>query len=169
MKHYPHMRVPPFGATSSLSVSEWSRTDRTASLVILTLPFALALIAFLLAIITTALGSVPQGTPRFYMAAFSFTYLVAGLLYLPAYAISYGWFWWATRDDISDLGKKLFWMPLVAAAFVWFPAILFRQLADAGLLQAVLLLLGISLIVGYLWIGIARLILYVWRKVKASW
>lgn len=167
MKHYPHMRVPPFGAATT--VSEWSQTDRKASLVILTFPFALGLIAFLLAIITTALGSVPQGTPRFYMAAFSFSYLVIGLLYLPAYAISYGWFWWATRDDIADLGKRLLLMPLVAAVFVWFPAIFFRQVADAGLLQAVLLLIGISLIVGYLWIGIARLILYVWRKVKASW
>ena len=167
MKHYPHMRVPPFGVATT--VSEWSQPDRKASLVILTFPFALGLIAFLLAIITTALGGVPQGTPRFYMAAFSFSYLVIGLLYLPAYAISYGWFWWATRDDITDLGKKLLWMPLVAAVFVWFPAIFFRQVVDAGLLQAVLLLIVISLIVGYLWIGIARLILYVWRKVKASW
>ncbi len=82
MKHYPHMHVPPFGA--SQNISGWERSDRTASLVILTFPFILGLAAFLLAVVTSIMGGTQVNSPHFYMAAFSFSYLVFGVFYLPA-------------------------------------------------------------------------------------
>ena len=163
MKPYRQMHAPPFG--SATPVPRWSLTDRGAALAILSLPFALAALAFLLAVITTAMGEMAQGTLRFYLAAFSYSYLMACLMCLPAYAIGYGWYWWNTKGGDVDLGKPLLWMPLIAAAFVWFPAVLFPQLTGTGRVQVFLLLAGASLVVGYLWVAVVRFILRVWRKV----
>lgn len=81
------------------------------------------------------------------------------------FAIGYGWYWWKTRGDDADLGKPLLCMPLIAAAFVWFPAVLFPQLTGPDRVQVFLLLAGASLVVGYLWVAVVRFILRVWRKV----
>jgi len=163
MKPYRQMHAPPFG--SATPAPRWSLTDRGAALAILSLPFALAALAFLLAVITTTMGEMAQGTLRFYLAAFSYSYLMACLMCLPAYAIGYGWYWWKTKGGDADLGKPLLWMPLIAAAFVWFPAVLFPQLTGTGRVQVFLLLAGASLVVGYLWVAVVRFILRVWRKV----
>jgi len=164
MKPYRHMRASPFGGRTT-SVRRWKLTDRGAVLAILSLPFALAALAFLLAVSTTAMGEMTQGTLRFYLAAFSYSYLVVGLMCTPAYAIGYVWYWWKTRGEDVDLGKPLLWMPLIAAAFAWFPAVLFPQLTGTGRMQIFLSLAGASLIAGYLWVAVVRFILRIWRKV----
>lgn len=164
MKPYRQMRSPPYWDAAA-PTSRWSLTTRRAALAILSLPFALAVLAFMLAVITTAMGEMTQGTPRFYFAALSYSYLIACLMCLPAYAISYGWYWWKTRGYDADLGKPLLWMPLIAAAFVWFPAVLFPQLAGTERMQVFLLLAGSSLVVGYLWMAIVHFI--VCRKQSA--
>jgi len=162
MKPYRQMHAPPFG--NATAAPRWSLTDRGAALAILALPFALAALAFLLAVITTAMGEMAQGTLRFYLAAFSYWYLMTCLMCLPAYAIGYGWYWWKTKSSDADLAKPLLWLPLLAAAFVWFPAVLFPQLTGQGRVQVFLLLAGASLLVGYLWVAFVRFILRVWRK-----
>lgn len=163
MRPYRQMHAPPFG--SATPAPRWSLTDRSAALAILSLPFALAALAFLMAVITTAMGEMAQGTLRFYFAAVSYLYLVAFLMCCPAYAIGYGWYWWKTKGGDADLGKPLLWMPLIAAAFVWFPAVLFQQLTGTSKVKVFLLLAGASLVVGYLWVAVVRFILRVWRQV----
>ncbi len=140
-----------------------SMATRSASLAILSLPFALTALAFLLAVITTAMGEMARGTFRFYVAAFSYSYLVVCLMCLPAYAISYGWYWWRTKNSKTDLDKPLLWMPVIAAAFVWFPYVLF-PLNGMGRMEIFLVLAGANLVFGYLWIAVVRFILRIWRK-----
>jgi len=154
MKPYRQMHTPPFRPTQ-----RWSVSDRGAALAILSLPFALAVLAFMLTFIASAVGKTAQGTLLFYLAAFSYAYLIACVMFLPAYAIGYCWYWWKTKNDDTDLVKPLFWMPLIVAAFVWFPTVLFPQVSITGRIQVFLLLAGASLVIGYLWVAIVGFIL----------
>ena len=139
-------------------------SNRGATLLILAIPLATAIFAFGVAVATTASGEMAQGTTRFYLAAFAYSYLLACLTCLPSYAISYAWYWWSSKDSDSDIKKRLWLMPLVSTAFVWFPLVVLPDLNGVERFQTLLLLAFASLVFGYLWIALVRLILRLWRK-----
>lgn len=155
--------TPPYRTTVRVSSSPIS--DRGAALALLAFPMGLALLAFILSVGTTAMGEMAKGSVRFYTAAFAYTFLMSSLMGLPAYIASYGWFWWRTKVHDTDLCKALWLMPLIAAAFVWFPALLFPQGKGISRIQVYLLLAGGTLVIGYAWVAIVRLIFRFWRKV----
>lgn len=142
-------------------------SDRSATFILLALPLAIAIIALVLASITTAMGQMKPGSFRFYLGAMSYSILLAAFFCMPAYLISCGWYWWRTSTDFSieKLIKNLWFLPLIAGLFSWFPSLLIPQISDAGKPQVLLLLILLTLLIGYPWIGFVRFILRVWRKV----
>jgi len=131
---------------------------------VLALPIALAALGFALSVATTVMGEMAKGSPRFYTAALSFTYLMACVIFLPAYTGAYGWFWWRTKAQGADIVKSLWLMPLVASALIWFPSLLLPHESAVSKLQLYFFLVAGTLLVGYAWVAVARLILYFWRK-----
>lgn len=140
-------------------------SDRGAALALLAIPFGLALIAFFLSVGTTAMGEMVKGSARFYIAAFSYTFLMSSLIVLPAYMLAYGWYWWRTKPTDTNLVKALWMMPLIAAALVWFPAGFIPQGLAIDKFKVYLLLAGCTVVLGYAWIGVVRSILRFWRNI----
>ena len=143
-----------------------TESDRSLLLLGLSLPVLLALVAFVLAVALTAFG-VPQiGTLRSTTAGLACVYLTIGLMWLPAYLVACAWFWWATRDDEAqdNLFKRLFTMPLIGAAFVWFPSLYFTPVPLAQKARMFPLLALAAIIGGYLWVGLVRLMFRAWRR-----
>lgn len=147
----------PQSATKPLALS-----NRGAVLAILSIPLLLAALAFILTIIAASL-SVEHGIFA-KIVVFSYLYLMVGLIYLPAYGVSYVWYWFRAGDD-ANLGRSLLRIPLISTAFVWFPTLSPPQLANPAHAKSFLILAGINLIVCYLWVAVVRLILRTWRKI----
>jgi hypothetical protein len=141
-------------------------SDRSALLACLSIPFAAALLAFIIAVGLTAFGVPIVGTARSSVAGFAFVYLILCFIWLPAYGAACAWYWWATRGDDSRLLMQLYALPLIAAVFAWFPGLAF---IDAPLLQRARIYATFAIpaiIVGYVWVGIVRLMFFSirWRK-----
>lgn len=167
MKNRNLMASPfaPLQSRTGLAVS-----DRTAALALLSAPFTIALIAFVLAVLTTVLGEMDKGSARFYTAAFSYTFLISSVMALPAYLAGYGWYWWWTKDRDDRIATGLWIAPLVATLFAWFPATLFPapgKLGDPAVnpFQIYLLMAALTLVFGYIWALVVRVILRLWRKI----
>jgi hypothetical protein len=141
-------------------------TDRALLLTSLATPVVLAFIAFVLAVALTAFGAPAIGTLRSTAAGLSYVYLTIGLMWLPAYLVACAWFWWATSDDDArdDLFKKLYTLPLIGAALVWFPSLYFTPVPLAQKARMFPLLAISAVIGGYLWVGLIRLIFRIWRR-----
>jgi len=144
--------------------------DRGAALALLSAPFAIALITFVLAVLTTMLGEMEKGSARFYTAAFSYTFLISSVMALPAYLAGYGWYWWWTKESDDRLTTGLWFAPLVATLFAWFPATLFPATGKLGApainpFQTYLLIAALTLVLGYLWASLVRVILRLWRNI----
>ncbi|NIF27681.1 hypothetical protein F3J44_15025 [Pantoea sp. Tr-811] len=145
--------------------------DRRVALWLLAVPLMGVLIAFAIAVVATAMGEMPKGSPRFYAAALSFSALLLSVMLLPAYLLSLGWFaWWTRGGDLRRLRLGLWIAPLVALLFAWFPATLFPGLKPLGQeaidpLRIYLLAGMLSLVLGYAWSVIVFVILRYWRNV----
>lgn len=141
-------------------------SDRVLLLMYLSAPVAIAAVAFAMAVGLTAFGAPQVGTPRSTAAGLAYVYLTVGLMWLPAYLVACGWFWWATRDDEAqeNLFKRLFTMPLVGAAFVWFPVLYFTPAPMAQKVRMYPLLALSAIVGGYIWVGLVRLMFRAWRK-----
>jgi|SRR5471030_26226 len=138
-------------------------TDRGAMLATLALPGILMVIAFLIAIALTAFGVPTLGTLRSTVAAVAYLYLTLCVMWLPAYCIAFAWYWWASRDD-AVLLQRLWFLPLVEALFVWFPSILFADIAHGQRIQVLMPFVLTAIVSGYVWVGLVRLLFYVWRR-----
>jgi hypothetical protein len=138
-----------------------NRNDRRIALAILALPFAAALIALLIAAFYG--GPNNDAGILFLARVFSYSYLVVCVLALPAYAIGYIFYWW--QSSVNNLVKPLLWFPMVWAGFVWFPSIFVPQLNNRDQFEVYVMLAIGCLILGYLWVGIVRLILRAWRGI----
>lgn len=139
-------------------------SDRSALLLCLAIPFAIALVSFVLAVGLTAPGAPKLGTLRSTVAGLSYVYLTLGLMWLPAYGIACGWFWWSTRASEQKLFTRLYTLPLVAALFVWFPALMFVAVPFTQRLRLFPVLALSAVLSGFLWIGLVRLMFYAWRR-----
>lgn len=137
---------------------------RGATLAIMALPLVLAVVAFILAATMTVVGGMERSSFRFYIGIISYSYLVIGFLCLPAYCVGYIWFWWKTKTENVEPRRQLLWFPLIASGSVWFPAVFFPQAAEEGRLRAYFSLAVATLVFGYAWIAIVRLVLSL-RKV----
>jgi hypothetical protein len=143
-------------------------SDRGALLACLSVPFAAALLAFIIAVALTAFGVPLVGTVRSSVAGFAFVYLTLCFMGLPAYGAGCVWYWWATRGDDSRLLMQLYALPLIAAVFAWFPGLAF---IDAPLIQRARIYPTFAipaLIVGYLWIAMVRMIFFSLRGRRRS-
>lgn len=138
---------------------------RAALLRLLALPLLSLVPAFLLAVGLTAGGAPAVGTLRSGVAGLAYVYLTLCVMWLPAYGAGLLWFWWRTRDGDDDrLLGRLYLLPPVAALFMWFPSLAFIALPLLQKLKAYPML-GLSAVVaGYLWIGLVRLIYFIWRR-----
>ncbi|WDM58754.1 hypothetical protein K4A76_20295 [Pseudomonas sp. NEEL19] len=145
--------------------------DRRAALWLLSVPLWVALVAFTIAVAATLMGEMAEGSPRFYIAALSFSALLLSVMLLPAYLLSLGWFAWWTRDgDQRRLRRGLWLAPLVALLFAWFPATLAPGLQPLGQdamdpLRTYLLVGILVLLLGYAWSAIVSVVLRYWRDV----
>lgn len=138
-------------------------TDRAFLFTCLMLPFALAGIAFILAVSLTATSVPTVGTARSAIAATCFVYLALALTWLPAYSIALTWLWFTTRNGESAL-SRLYWIPVIQTLFIWFPTIFFL---DAPIEQKYRMLpsWGIaSILLGFLFIGIIRGSFHLWKR-----
>lgn len=140
-------------------------SDIQAARALLVIPVGLALISFVIAAIASSFGEMTQGTLRFYVGAFSYAFVAGSFLILPAYLISLAWFWWSTKNDDHNMKRNLWLTPLVTCVFVWFPAVALPKVSGIEtMMKTYFLLVGISLVLGYVWIAIVRAVLYFWRK-----
>jgi hypothetical protein len=143
----------------------WAVTDERAALLrILVLPLLSALVAFLLAVALTGFGVPAVGTARSTVAGFAYVHLTLCILALPAYCAGLLWFWWITRADDARLLTRLCQLPLIAALFAWFPSTLMSSAPLREQLSALPMLAVSTLLLGYLWIGLVRLIYFLWRR-----
>lgn len=166
MKTYQRQRIHgPLYRTRSDNGSNFTFSERGIVLTLLAMPMAITLIAIILAAITTAMGEMAKESIRFYIAAYAYTFLMSSLMGLPAYVAAYGWFWWSTKRTDSNLIKSIWWLPLHAVAFVWFPALILPQVAQIGRGKVYVFLAAITLVFGYTWVAIVRFILRFWRKI----
>lgn len=149
--------------------SRFTVTDRGAALLLLAGPFVIALIAFVLAVVTTLLGEMDKGSVRFYVAAFSYSFLISSVMTMPAYLVGYGWYYWWSKAADRRITAGLWIMPLVATLFAWFPATIFPSLDKLGAgvnpFQVYLMMAALTLAFGYLWSVLVRAILRFWRKI----
>jgi hypothetical protein len=149
----------------STSTTDSQFSDIQATRALLLIPVGLALMSFVIAAIASSFGEMTPGTLRFYFGAFSYAFVAACFLILPAYLMSFGWFWWSTKNDDQNMKRNLWLTPLVTCVFVWFPAVALPKVSGIEtMLKTYILLVGISLVFGYLWIAIVRSVLYFWRK-----
>jgi hypothetical protein len=141
-------------------------SDRALLLTWLAVPVGLVLVAFVLAVALTAFGTPTIGTLRSTAAGLSYVYLTIGLVWLPAYLAACAWLWWTTHDDDTreDLFKKLYALPLIAAALVWFPSLYFTPGPFGQKARMFPLLAVFAVVGGYLWVGLIRLIFRIWRR-----
>jgi hypothetical protein len=138
-------------------------TDRGALLACLSFPILLAAVAFVVAVSLTAFGVPKIGTARSTVAAMSYLYLTLSVMWMPGYGVALAWYWWITRDH-DRLLQRLYKLPLVEAIFVWFPSLVFIDASMGQRLRmyAVFALTAVAL--GYVWIGLVRLMFYFWRR-----
>lgn len=139
--------------------------ERAALLRLLALPLLSVVPAFLLAVGLTAGGAPAVGTLRSGVAGLAYVHLTLCLMWLPAYGAGYLWFWWRSSDgDDASLMGRFYLLPLVAALFMWFPSLVFVAMPLAQKFKAYPML-GLSAVVaGYLWVGLVRLIYFIWRR-----
>nr|WP_228857665.1 hypothetical protein [Pseudomonas syringae]QOQ33402.1 hypothetical protein [Pseudomonas syringae pv. actinidiae] len=163
-----HNQVQPSPfATESMSRGFIS-SDWRASVLLLALPFIFALVSFVLAVAVTLLGEMDKGSTRFYTAAFSYSFLLASVIVMPSYLASFLWYGLWSKNSEQRILKGLWIMPLIAAAVALLPAILFFKYSEAKgltLFQVYLLVAIATLIIGYFWSCVVRVILRVWRKI----
>ena len=139
------------------------KTDKGAAFACLASPFAVLIIAFVLAVTLTAFGVPKTGTARSTIAALSYLYLTLAVMWLPAYCVALGWLWWATRAE-ETVFSRMYFLPLILALAIWFPALTFTDVPAA---QRLRLYPGFALAAiasGYVWLGLVRLMFYVWRR-----
>lgn len=140
-------------------------SNRGKILLLLPLPF---FFAFFLSFITPGLyDDVKEGEFYFWVYVIGAAYTHGCLLYLPAYLVAYGWYCWKSKFDLSFTAKRLFWIPVISsAAMIYFliPMSFIPKITFQTMVVTFLYLAGISLIVGYVWIGIVTLIFYMWRN-----
>lgn len=162
--------APPRGALIAAH-SGWEISNRGATLAVLGTPIWLSLLALLMAIGLTASGpAIEPGSIKQLLATVTYTTLLIAALFLPSYLGAYGWYWWRSgRAGTSGIGRQFAAIPLIAAALVWCPTLLISgsngYFDSIGLLQGYLLLAAVTLVGGYVWVGIVRLFLRLWRKV----
>ncbi|QOI07947.1 hypothetical protein D5S10_29940 (plasmid) [Pseudomonas savastanoi] len=164
--HHNQVEPSPF-ANQSISRGFVSSDWRAATL-LLALPFALALISFVLAVVVTLLGEMDKGSTRFYTAAFSYSFLLASVIVMPSYLASFIWYGWWSKSGERRVLTGLWIMPLISAAVALVPAILFFKYSEAKgmtLMQVYLLVAIATLVIGYIWSCVVRVILRVWRKI----
>lgn len=143
----------------------WAVADERAALLrILVLPLLSALVAFLLAVALTGFGVPVVGTARSTVAGLAYVHLTLCVLTLPAYCAGLLWFWWITRADDSRLLTRFYQLPLIAALFAWFPSVLITSTPLQEKLSALPMLAISTMLLGYLWIGLVRLIYFLWRR-----
>lgn len=159
--------LPPLAVGSGLK----SVGDRRAALWLLSVPLLATLVAFAIAVVATTLGEMTEGSPRFYAAALSFSALLLGVMLLPAYLLSLGWYaWWTRGGDSRRLRLGLWLAPLVALLFAWFPATLVPGLRPLGQdaidpVRTYLLAGMLTLMLGYAWSVVVFVMLRFWRNV----
>ncbi|MBK4987432.1 hypothetical protein IAE36_000311 [Pseudomonas sp. S36] len=158
--------LPPLPQHSRPSHSN----ERRRALCLISLPLLGALIAFAVAVITTLMGEMAQGSARFYIAALSYTLLVLCVMLLPAYVAGLAWYaWWTRAGDEGRLLRGLWLAPLVAVMFAWFPAAFFPGLqplgqASADPVRTYLLAGALTLLLGYAWSVVVYMIMRFWRN-----
>jgi hypothetical protein len=153
--------------TEGWHTAMWHRlqdSDRAFFLTCLAIPLVMALVAFVIAVALTGFSAPTVGTLRSTVAGFAYVYLMLCLMWVPGYLISGAWYWWVTRDDESIALDRLYTTPLIGALFIWFPTLLVAPATSAQKLQMFPMLALGALVAGYLWIGIVRLMFYVWRR-----
>lgn len=164
--HHNQVQPSPFATQSRRSgfiSSDWS-----AAILLLALPFIIALISFVLAVAVTLLGEMDKGSTRFYTAAFSYSFLLASVIVMPSYLTSFFWYGWWSKNSDQRILTGLWIMPLISAVVALGPAILFFKYSEAKgmtLMQVYLLVAIATLIIGFFWSCVVRGILRVWRKI----
>ncbi len=160
--------IPLQGGSRLRAALDWLigpvEQDRSALLRYLSIPLVLALIALLIAVSLTAFSVPKIGTSTSTIAGLAYVYLMLGLMWLPAYTVGYVFYWWSTRKSDDNLLFYLYLMPLVCALFLWFPTLVLVEISAAEKRSMIVPLIGTGLILGYIWIGLVRLMFYVWRK-----
>lgn len=144
--------------------------ERRVAMWLMSVPLLGALLAFAVAVVTTLMGEMVQGSPRFYAAALSYTLLVLCVMLLPAYLASLGWYaWWTRKGSARRLYLGLWLAPLIALMCAWFPATLFPDLQPLGQahinpVRTYLLAGALTLLLGYSWSAVVCLLLRFWRN-----
>jgi hypothetical protein len=136
-------------------------TDRRIALVLLALPFLFTFISLIHAAFFSGIGD--PGVQLTKTSIFTYAFLIAAILILPSYIISYGFYWWHSKGN--GVIKPLILLPLVWAGFAWFPSILVSQGNFQAQFNVFAILSMLCLIIGYIWIGLLRLILRLWRGI----
>jgi hypothetical protein len=135
-------------------------TKRSCLILWLSLPVAVAILVFMLAVGLTAFSVPKIGSLRSTTAGLAYVFLVFSLVGLPAYLVAYGWFCWKTRIDsaVANLRKQLFRMPMIVAAFIWFPTLFFVPLPFVQKARLYPLFALAAVIGGYAWVGLVHLL-----------
>lgn len=142
----------------------WLALDRSRLLVGLSLPIVLAALSFAMAVTLPLLGAPQIGSMRSNLSGAAIVYLTLGFMWLPGYAIGCAWFWWRTRAHDDHLFASLYKVPLVAAALVWFPALVFTPTTLGQKVRMYPAMAISALMMMFIWIGLVRLILHLWRR-----
>ncbi|KGT55139.1 hypothetical protein NY96_13415 [Xanthomonas citri pv. fuscans] len=160
-----YRRLPSQLGAKAQKVGRPPWSDRRFAITWLLAPIIGVLLAFLIAVAVTAMGKMAQGTPRFYLVALSYTYLLASLMCMPAYAIGVGGYWWMTRNAEEKRIGYLWWIPVFSALWGWFPSVLFPQGGDVGMGKLFVMMAGTVFVLSLIWILVVRAVLYIWKKV----
>lgn len=172
--HSLRTSMKPSGASASRRFAwpgwkfwKWRvQSDRGAIILCLTAPFIVTAISFCITVGWVAFLSATHGDMSSRPLPTVIAYLVVtfSVMVLPAYTAGCGWWIWATRDENANLVKQLWFLPLISTLFVWFPTLTMAEVEMTYRLQMFPVLIAISLLSGYIWIGLVRLAFYFWRQ-----
>lgn len=142
-----------------------SRADRKAALWLLALPLMVLVVMFAFAVFVTVGESLTHGSAKFFAAAFSYVYLAASAMAMPGYLVGVIWFWWRTKADHERITAELWKVPLIAAAFSWFPSTLYPGVATAERINLFVMMVFVVGGASLAWICAVRGYFYLWRKI----
>ncbi|MCP2041142.1 glucan phosphoethanolaminetransferase (alkaline phosphatase superfamily) [Neisseria sp. HSC-16F19] len=134
-------------------------------LLVLAIPLVVVAITFFLGIVLMANGAPSQGSAMMTIAVVALLITTTGYIMVPSYIAAIIIYVILVKWRRLNPNKALWLIPFLQILFVWYPS--YYQLPEDGRNTNVFLsLAGSALVITLIWIGLIRLVSWLWHKRK---
>lgn len=151
--------------TKKPAVAEKSVAKIKKYVFVLLLPVIIVAITFVTGIVFMANGNPSQGSTMMSFAVAALLVTTTGYIILPSYLVAVFAYIGIVKIRHTDPLKTMWLIPVVQSLFIWYPS--YIKMPDEGKTIGVFFsLVSITLVASLIWIGIVRLGIKTWRKMK---